>query len=139
MRMPYGNWNARGAAMTIVACSGLMGLAGCGESGPGKYHVSGEVTYRGEPVPAGMVTFSPDTRRGNSGHQGFAEIRDGRYSTSSGNGRGTAGGPHIVAVLGFDGQNPTEESPQGKMLFPEYRLEHDIADGRTTLDLVVPE
>ena len=139
MRIPRGSWSGGGAAMATIACCCLMGLAGCGESGPGKYHVSGEVTYRGEPVPAGMVTFSPDTRRGNSGHQGFAEIHNGHYSTSGGNGRGTVGGPHIVAVLGFDGQTSTEESPHGKMLFPEYRLEHDIADGRTTLDLAVPE
>ncbi len=139
MRIPCGRWRGRIVALATIACCCLLGFAGCGESGPGKYHVSGEVTYRGKPVPAGMITFSPDTRRGNSGHQGFAEIRDGQYSTGSGNGRGTVGGPHIVAVLGFDGENPTEESPHGQMLFPEYHREYDLTEKNTTLNLSASE
>ncbi len=85
-----------------------------------------------------MVTFTPDVGHGNSGPQGYAEIRNGRYSTRGRDGRATVGGPHAIAVLGFDGKNPTEESPHGRRLFPEYQLEHDLPQGRGTLDINVP-
>ncbi len=120
-----------------AACSGLL-LCGCGESGPAQFHLSGQVTWQGEAVPAGMVTFSPDVRQGNSGPQGYAEIRNGRYSTRDRDGRATVGGPHIVAVIGFDGRNPTEESPHGRRLFSEFQMEHDVPQGQTTLDIEVP-
>ncbi|HEY0982976.1 MULTISPECIES: carboxypeptidase regulatory-like domain-containing protein [unclassified Schlesneria] len=35
----------------------LMGLNGCGKSGPPKYPVSGSVTFKGTPVTEGMITF----------------------------------------------------------------------------------
>lgn len=45
------------ACLQICLLSVLMGLAGCGRSGPPKYPVSGTVTYKGTPVTEGMVTF----------------------------------------------------------------------------------
>jgi len=121
-----------------VSC-GALPLAGCGPSGPAQFHVSGQVTWQGKPVPAGMVLFSPDVRKGNSGPQGYAEIHNGQYSTREGEGRATVGGPHIVSVIGFDGQNPTEESPHGRRLFPEYQMEYDLPESQGTLDIVVPD
>ena len=36
---------------------GLLLLAGCGPSGPNRVKVSGKITYKGDPVPTGSVTF----------------------------------------------------------------------------------
>jgi hypothetical protein len=41
--------------------------AGCGSSGPPRYHISGKVTYGGQPVAAGSVMLVPDTSQGNTG------------------------------------------------------------------------
>ncbi len=37
----------------------LAGVAGCGESGPAKYSVAGFVTYEGQPVEKGEISFVP--------------------------------------------------------------------------------
>ncbi len=139
MKMYSPKANALGATLLAAACCGLRAPAGCGDPGPAQFHVSGQVTWRGEAVPVGIVTFSPDVRQDNSGPQVYAEIRDGHYSTRRRGGRATVGGPHVVAVMGFDGVNPTEDSPHGRRLFPEYQLEYDLPESQTTWDLVVPD
>jgi len=48
---------------TLVALAGIV-LAGCGKSGG--VTVSGRVTYSGEPVQAGYVTFAPADGKGPS-------------------------------------------------------------------------
>jgi hypothetical protein len=116
----------------------MLAVAGCGRQGPPQLDVSGEVTWQGQPVPAGIITFTPDVRQGNSGAQGVAKIRNGRYSTRDSGGRGAAPGPQVITVLGYDGQNPTDESPLGQMLFPEYQLERDLSESRSTLDIAIP-
>lgn len=123
----------------LGACAALL-FSGCGggSEGPRRFHVSGQVTWQGKPVPAGTVTFTPDVRKGNSGVQGAAPIRNGRYDTRDRDGRGTSGGPQIVKVLGYDGGPATETDPLGNRLFPEYQAEHDLPAQDSTLDLAVP-
>lgn len=128
---------ARAGLTALIACA--LAAAGCGgQEGPKRYHVSGQVTWQGNPVPAGTVTFTPDVRKGNSGPQGAAPIRNGRYDTRDAGGRGTTGGPQIVSVRGFDGSPPTETDPLGRQLFAEHQAEHDLPKENTTLDLAVP-
>lgn len=43
----------------IFALAGLAGVAGCGDSGPATYPVSGTVTFNGQPVPVGYIVLSP--------------------------------------------------------------------------------
>jgi len=121
----------------LLAAS-TFALAGCGSDGPQRFRVTGEVTWQGKPVPAGMITFTPDGRKGNSGPQGAAPIRDGRFDTDDPQGRGTVGGAQIIAILGYDGSEPTETDPLGKRLFPEYQLERELPKEDTTLDVTVP-
>jgi hypothetical protein len=78
-------------------------------------------------VPAGTITFTPDSVKGNSGPQGFARIIDGRYTTAARDGKGTVGGPHLVTVWGFDGIEPTETDPNGQRLFAEFQTARDLA------------
>jgi hypothetical protein len=113
----------------LVGGAMLVALAGCGsaESGPQRYHVSGNVTYDGKPVPKGFITFSPDTSKGNEGPGSGAPIENGTYDTSGG--KGTVGGPHRVRIVGYDGVPTTEqgeELPDGKPLFPPYETTVDL-------------
>src|SRR5262245_49265328 len=117
----------------LTAC--LLAV-GCGTSGSGTAHLSGKVTFNGQPLPAGRVVFLPDTAKGNSGPGGFAEIRDGAYDTRK-NGAPPPGGALIVRIEGFDGKT-TPGTLLGQPLFLNYetRVEAPRADG--TQDFAVP-
>jgi hypothetical protein len=119
----------------VVAAAVLA--AGCGsESGSGEYHVSGSVTFDGRPVPAGKIIFTPDAAAKNSGPQGFADIRDGRFDTSAG-GQGVVGGPHEVEIQGFD-STPAPDSPPPKPLFNAYTTKTDLPRENAQQDYAVP-
>lgn len=122
-------------ALTTTA---LMLAAGCGGGGPAQYHVSGEVTFHGEPVPAGVIRFLPDTAQGNQGPAGYAPIEGGRYTTGRA-GRGTVGGPHAVVISGYDGQpDPSGESTHGAPLFADHHTTADLPTTTTKLDFHLP-
>lgn len=112
---------------------------GCGSSGgTNPFEVAGTVTFNGQPVPAGVVLFTPDGAKGNHGATGFAKIKAGKFDTRD-EGRGTVGGPHVVAINGFDGvPAPQAELPDGKPLFPDYTVRVDLPKETTTHDFNIP-
>ncbi len=122
----------------VVVALGTVGLlTGCGgPSGPERYDLSGTVQFAGQPIPAGQIVFEPDSSKGNSGPQGFAEIRDGKYDTRK-EGRGTIGGPHRVRITGYDGVSLDEMHP-AKALFAEYQTTVDLPKKGGTHDFDVP-
>jgi hypothetical protein len=98
-------------------------LAGC--DGEKTYNISGTVTYQGKPVPTGQIVFEPDASAGNKGAAAFAKIKDGHYDTSTGDSRGTVGGPHLVRIQGRDGI-PRGELINGMPLFRDYNTKVDL-------------
>ena len=94
------DWNRNLTLATLI----LATFAGCGGDGsPQRFHLSGDVTFDGQPIPAGMIVFTPDGAKGNSGPQGTAEIKDGKYDTSAEGGMGIGGGATVVRVTGLSG------------------------------------
>ena len=126
----------------VAAALALWSLiTGCGgDSGPKRYELSGEATVEGQPIPVGYIMFTPDTKAGNRGPGTHAEIKEGRYRTEPD--RGTAGGPHVVVVSGFDGK-PFQEGPQinsmGKPLFADASFHVDLPNEASTKDFEVRE
>jgi hypothetical protein len=118
-------------------CLSIVTIAGCGNDGPERFQLAGRVTFRGQPVPAGTIIFEPDISKGNDGPQGVATITDGSFDTALG-GRGTIGGPHHITILGCDGVNVTETSPQGKPLFAPHVTSADVPKRRAELNFAVP-
>lgn len=108
----------------------LLVVGGCSESGPKEYRVTGEAKVDGQPIPHGDVLFTPDGAAGNSGPQGIATIKDGKYDTSASDGKGVAGGPTIVKVTGLD-------KPGGKVLC-EHEYKVDLPKADSTLPIDVP-
>src|SRR6266540_5886869 len=96
-----------GGAMKLqVAAVGVLVfgvVAGCGDSGPKRLRLTGTATFDGKPIPYGDVVFTPDGSQKNSGPQGIAQIRDGKYDTAGSDGKGFAGGPTVVHVTGLTG------------------------------------
>lgn len=117
--------------MAVGASVLMMVLAGCGgDGGPGRYDVSGTVTYNGQPVPEGVIQFRPDSSKKNNGPAVNANIVDGKYDTSD-SGKGTVGGPHIVIIRGYDGNaRPEDELPHGMPLFGEYTTSAELPKSR---------
>jgi hypothetical protein len=106
-------------------------LAGCGDGGPPRYHISGVVTFDGQPVPAGAISFIPvgetDVPRG----PGFCRFTEGNYESRSG--RSPGSGPYRVLIDGYDGVpfevklgEEIEEHPMGKPIFPTHIVEVDL-------------
>lgn len=98
-----------------VAC---LASAGCG--GPGematRFHVAGVVTVDGTPVVAGRIYFTADASKHNNGPTGGADIKNGRFDTRVGVGKGGPGGPVTVLIKGFDGQIAPQR-PMGNAIF----------------------
>jgi hypothetical protein len=92
--------------------------------------VSGTVTFDGKAIPYGDVLITPDDAKKNSGAQGIATIRDGKYDTSVPGGKGYGGGPAVIRVTGLTGEG-------GKLLC-EYEFRVDLPQGDATHDIDVP-
>ena len=122
-----------GLAVTLAVVT-----AGCGQSGPSTYGVSGTVTFGGQPVPAGKIMFEPDRSAGNEGPRGIAKIKDGQYQTLPD--KGAIGGPHVVRIYGFDGirRKDVAGSDFGTSIFPRYETKVDLPREPTTHDFDVP-
>lgn len=123
----------------LLLGSACLVMLGCAEQGPQRYDISGTVTYKGQPIPAGTVQFVPDSAQGNRGPSGQATIVDGKYDTST-NGLGVVGGPHIVNIQAFDGKAlPDLDLPNGKPIFYSYEERVELPKEESlTRDIDVP-
>ena len=115
-----------------------LAFAGCQAQDDGIYHLTGKVTHRGAPVPAGFVFFEPDSARQNRGPQGYALIEAGQYTTRGDYGKGVVGGPYRVRIGGFDGQEINETQPYGRRLFPDYLQKAELPRVDSEVDWEVP-
>jgi hypothetical protein len=125
----FSRWAVGFVSLIVVA------PAGC-SNGIHLYPVKGTVTFKGKPIPAGVVWFDPDVMTSSTAPQGYAYIKNGEFDSSA-NGRGVAGGTYVVRVEGFDGQ-PGNELPLGKPLFAKYEQKTDFPKAKSELALEVP-
>jgi hypothetical protein len=124
-------------ALGLVACAVLLPTPACSTKAPSRFDLSGTVTFKGRPVPAGVVAINPDLSKGNDGPQGLAEIRGGRFDTRT-LAKGAPSGPVILIIDGFDGV-PLPESPYGKPLFAGYKLRVELPKEASDQIIDVPD
>lgn len=111
--------------------------SGCGPAGgASRVNVSGAVTFDGQPVPAGRVTFTPDMAKGGKGVQGYAVIEGGKYNTAAPGGDGPSVGSFIVHVDGVG--EKSADYPKGKPLCA-HEFPFEVAAGNSTKDIDVPK
>ncbi len=122
----------------VWSCYAVLFLTvqGCGEKGPARYELSGTITYRGNPVPAGTITFEPKDIVVNSTTIGEAEIKDGQYRTLPD--KGVVGGAHRVFVSGYNGIPEPGSGPLGASIFATYTTEIKLPREPSTHDFKVP-
>ncbi len=115
-------------------------IVGCGSGEARRYDISGTVTYQGQPVPAGTISFDAEGVTTTGG--GFAPIVDGRFDTAA-NGRGHLGGSQVVRIRGemappSDLDSVEADSFVAEELFPPYETTVDLPRRRTSKDFEVP-
>ncbi|ASV73943.1 hypothetical protein THTE_1341 [Thermogutta terrifontis] len=129
-------------SQTLLICAAIGCLVlfqGCGKNDPRKNRISGTITYRGQPVPAGSITFIPDASKGNSGPAVTIQFENGRYDSRT-SGVGHIGGPHKVRITGLTGKDSGDEFfPQGTLLFPDYETSADLPTGPSEQNFVIPD
>jgi hypothetical protein len=115
----------------------LLGLAaGCSRSEVKKVQVSGKVTFNGQPVPAGWISFQPDGSQGNPGREvRLVMIKDGVYDSSKEqDASGVYPGPTIIRIAGFDGK-PQPFFHQGKQIFNPHEVRETVQGGTKDFDV----
>ena len=115
----------------------LLSTASCKDSGETRFELTGKVTYKGKPVPAGMVRFEPLDTVVNRTTIGMAEIKDGQFKTLPDH--GTTGGRQQAFVSGGNGIPEPGSGPDGASIFEEYFFEIDVPKEDSTLDIEVPD
>jgi hypothetical protein len=121
-----------------VALSVVLALtAGCGTQEK-VAQLKGKVTFKGQPVPSGWISFMPDSSQGYQGSVKVAQIKDGMYDTSLAADPGVIPGPTVIRIAGFDGK-VIPRYGQGKQIFNIYELRETLAEGTTAKDFTVPD
>jgi len=115
----------------LLGCAAVAALVLAGGSDTKGIKVSGKVTFKGQAVATGNITFVPAAGKDSPGGQpGFAKIKDGSYSTGDRGSQGVVAGSNNVRIEGFDSA--------GKMLFV-YTTSVDLPAESSTKDFDVPE
>ena len=122
-----------------IAFWSLAVFSSCGKNNSQRVAVWGDVTWKGKPVPSGVVYFSPDTKKGNRGPQGFALIKAGHYDTRAAKSKGCVTGPLVAVVQGCTGEGISGTFPYGRPLFAPHELSLDVPAEGGELDLVIPD
>lgn len=107
----------------------LCSVVGCGGSSSDltKYDYSGTVTFDGNPIPVGYISFEPDSVPGPGS---MAKIIDGHYETPTG--KGLLGGPYRILISGFEGNGSPEALGDGTPIFVDYHLKMTLPEESKT-------
>lgn len=112
-------------------------VVGCSPAGPKLVQISGTVTFKGKPVPAGYITFTPPS---GGGVVRGVQIKDGKFNTADivGAEKGVHPGENKIIIAGFDGV-VIKFYGQGKQIFNPWEDKFDVPGTTSTKDFVVPE
>ena len=120
---------------TFLACS--VALVGCQKKSTALHQVTGKVFFKGAPLTSGLIVFSPDTNRGESGQIAYSKIRDdGTYTLQTGEGKGATAGWYRVTIAALSPASANVESPPISLIPDKYRdpqlsqLQCEVTAGR---------
>ena len=112
-------------------------FVGC-SSQPKMSQLSGKVTFKNHPVPAGWISFTPDVAAGGLGQVRVFQIKDGAFDSSKASEPGLPPGAYQVRIAGFDGVKIPMYG-QGKQIFNQIEDKFTVPDGTSTKDFQVPD
>ena len=110
------------ALSAVVAL--LVALVATGCSNQGKTQIQGEVTYGGQPLALGTITFTPKA----DGFRAIQTIKDGKFDIAAKN--GVQPGEYNVLVEGY-AEAPEDNPDQvAQKLFPDYSTSITVEEGK---------
>ena len=121
--------------MLVAVC--LAAAVGCATK-PVPSQLSGKVTFKGQPVPAGYIALTPDVAAGNNGEIRVLQIKGGIYDSAKESEPGINPGKYIVRIAGFDGIR-IPFFGQGKQIFNPIDDTFTVPEGVSTKDIVIPD
>lgn len=124
--------NLLGSGVLLFACFAL----GC-KPATKVSQISGTVSFKGKPVPAGYITFTPDVGAGTLGQVVGFQILEGKYDSSKNTPPGLQPGTYKIRIGGFDGIKIPMWG-QGKQIFNPIEDSFVVPDGTSTKDFEVP-
>ena len=78
--------------------------------------VTGKVFYRGVLLQDGVIVFSPDTSRGESGKIAYGKIKaDGTYSLTTGDAPGAGSGWYRITIASDAPGSPFDPTPVSRI------------------------
>ena len=119
---------------TVLAMSGILFMTSCGtDDGLGKrFPVSGKVTYNGNPLEKGVISFVPDDPKGVGA---TGPIENGAYTLSTGgNNDGARAGKYKVAITSKE-----DATAKAKANFEKARTGRKNAAGTENLGAIPKE
>jgi len=122
---------------SIVSLSFALIVTGCGGGTPPMSQLSGTVTFKGKPIPAGNVMFTPDVSVAGGQIRMFM-VKDGLYDSSKDPSPGLKAGQYEVTIMGYDGKQITNFF-QGKQIFNSVKEEMTVQQGASKKDFNVPD
>ncbi len=122
---------------SLLTILSVILVAGCSAK-PQLSQLSGKVTFKGEPVPAGYISFTPDVAKGGLGQIKVMQIKDGVYDSAKESEPGINPGAYLIKIAGFNGKKEPKFG-QGKQIFNPVDDEFTVPSGTTTKDFVVPD
>jgi len=121
----------------IVSLSFAVILTGCGSGEPPLSQLSGTVTFKGKPIPAGNVMFTPDVSIAGGQIRMF-NVKDGLYDSTKDPSPGLKAGQYEVTIMGYDGQQ-IRNFFQGKQIFNSVKENITVLEGASKKDFNVPD
>ncbi len=108
-------------ALVLMCCA--FTLTGCGKDG--KTAIQGEVTYGGEPLALGTITFTPK----GDGYRAIQTVKDGKFDIVGK--YGVQPGEYNVVVEGYE-EVPEDNPDQiAKKLFRDYETSMTVEAGKS--------
>ncbi|HMO84410.1 MAG TPA: hypothetical protein PKC18_05740 [Lacipirellulaceae bacterium] len=103
------------SGLPLLGAFFLVLFSGCAEWRNSRKEISGSVSYRGEPISDGFITFIPlgDTPGSSTG----AEVKNGEYSISASQGV-ARGGSYRVEIEALRSTGRSRAAPQGLVPLP---------------------
>ncbi len=108
----------------------LFALPGC--SNNGKTQLQGEVTYGGQPVALGTITFTPKAE----GYRAVQTITDGKFDIPEK--YGVQPGEYNVTVEGYVKAPEDDPDQEAEKSFPDYQTSYTVVAGQP-IKIDVPE
>lgn len=133
-------------AVPLVGFGLLMAVAGCGEGTGGRQSVSGQVTFKGQPLDQGTIQFVP-TDAAKDAAPGVAQVAAGKYEMPAAS--GLKPGPYKVIISATAGPKVNEseapgdsDAPAKELIPPAWNVDSkhtvEVKTGPNKFDFSIP-